>query len=299
MNPFSSRQAVWRERISPFLNMPTASFEQPHQSRQRETAAREPVRERIVSRGSLRGICQDFVQRVSDLGDVDYTALWVKEGFLHHGTGQGYELVKSVPEGRTARIIPADHELSEWAHSAGAFGWMACDQPPAGVLSRRGSTGVFLLFAQERHLILALNICTEDPEIEGLQFSLAELSAQLSSHMDPAAVEGEIPEIVVDLGFLQAMAMGDDTFVRHMLDLCIEQLATGSEGLYQALDQDSAKEVVHLAHKLRSTARTAGVEALDQLLAEVESEAEKGDMSRVRVGIRACEQTISAINQLL
>jgi HPt (histidine-containing phosphotransfer) domain-containing protein len=279
--------------------MPTASFEHPDPPRNRESAPREPARERIKSRGSLRGICQDFVQKVSDLKDVDYTALWVKEGFLHHGTGHGYELVKSVPEGRTARLISESHELSEWAKSAGNFGWMACDEPPAGVLSRKGSTGVFILFAQERHLILALNICTDEPEIEGLQFSLAELSAQLSSHMDPAAIEGEIPEIVVDLGFLQAMAMGDDTFVRHMLDLCIEQLAVGSEGLYSALDQDSPQEVVHLAHKLRSTARTAGVEALDQLLAQVETEAEQGNLGRVRVGIRACEQTISAINQLL
>ncbi len=230
---------------------------------------------------------------------MNYTALWVKEGFLHQGTGHGYELVKAVPEGRTARLIPETHELSQWAYSAGNFGWMACDEPPAGVLSRRGSAGVFLLFAQERNLILALNICTEEPEIAGLQYSLAELSAQLSSHLAPVAEHDEIPEITVDLGFLQAMAMGDDTFVRHMLDLCIDQLALGSEGLYDALDKDASKEVVHLAHKLRSTARTAGVEALDQLLSEVEIEAGRGDLSRVRLGVRACEQTISAINQLL
>jgi HPt (histidine-containing phosphotransfer) domain-containing protein len=279
--------------------MPTASSEQPNSSRHRAPAPREPVRERITSRGSLRGLCQEFVQRVSDLEDVDYTALWVREGLLHNGTGHGYELVKSVPEGRTARLIAETHELSKWACSAGNFGWMACEQPPAGVLSRRGSAGVFLLFAQERHLILALNIVTEDPEIEGLQFSLAELSAQLSSHLDSAADDDEVPEIGVDLAFLQAMAMGDETFVRHMLDLCIEQLAVGSEGLYEALNQDSPKEVVHLAHKLRSTARTAGAEALDQLLSEVETEAEAGDLSRVRIGIRACEQAISAINQLL
>ncbi|NNE69354.1 MAG: hypothetical protein HKN29_03195 [Rhodothermales bacterium] len=250
--------------------------------------------------GSLRSICRDFVGEIADIPDVDYAALWVKDGFFHRGAaGSGYELVRSVPDGRTARRVPETHEMAEWAYSAGNFGWMVCDVPPSGMLSRRGTAGIFLLFAQERNFILAINTTAETPEIEGVQFSLTELSKRLADFENSSEVQEAGPEITVDLGFLQAMAMGDETFVRHMLELCIDQLSVGSEAMHEALSENSTVEVVHLAHKMRSTARTAGAEALDQLLSEIETEAEAGDLSRVGLGIRACEQAISAISHLI
>lgn len=261
---------------------------------------RDEPRTRSPRAGSLRGICRDFVAEIAGIEDVDYAALWVKEGFFDPvATGDGFQLVRALPEGRTARRVPGTHEMAEWAYSARNFGWMVCDQPPAGMLSRRGTAGIFLLFAQERNFILALNIISEAPEIEGVQYSLTELSARLSAFEKERSASDAGPEISVDLGFLQAMAMGDDTFVRHMLELCIDQLNVGSEALNQAVAEGSATDVVHLAHKLRSTARTAGAEALDQLLSEIENEAEAGNLARVPVGIRSCQQAISAISRLI
>jgi HPt (histidine-containing phosphotransfer) domain-containing protein len=248
---------------------------------------------------SLRGLCREYVETLSGTPDIDYAALWVRHGYLHGMPGDGYELVKSIPEGRTARVIPGEHELAAWAHHVGAFGWMACDVPPAGILSRRGSAGVFLVFAHGRELILALNIRNEESEVDGVQSSLAELARALKEHYGSAESTQSSEPITVDVAFLEAMAMGDKTFVSQMLDLCIEQLAIGSEALFEAVAKNSGKDVAFNAHKLRSTARTAGAERLDAILSEVEGAAEFGDFVGVRSAIRGCEQAISAINKIL
>ncbi|MBO6576858.1 MAG: Hpt domain-containing protein [Rhodothermales bacterium] len=251
------------------------------------------------TRSTLRGMCRAFVDELAGSEGVDYVALWVRDGYLHRDPGEGYELVKAVPEGRTARVIDADHETAEWARSVGAFGWMACDQPPSGLLSRRGAAGVFVLFAQEHHLILALNLRDENAEVDGVQLKLAELSSKLTSRFELIEDVPDLGPITVDVKFLEAMAMGDPTFVRHMLDLCITELSAGSEKLFEALIHETAGDVVYHAHKLRSTARTAGAERLDALLEEIEQAAEQGDLSRVRMGVRGCERAISAINKIL
>jgi HPt (histidine-containing phosphotransfer) domain-containing protein len=239
------------------------------------------------------------VEKLSGTSDIDYVALWVREGYLHGKLGDGYELVKSLPEGRTARVIPGNHDLAVWAHHVGAFGWMAYDVPPAGILSRRGSAGVFLVFAHGRELILALNIRSEEAKSEVVQSSLSELARALKEHIGSAESPQSSAAITVDVGFLEAMAMGDKTFVSQMLDLCIEQLAIGSEALFEALSKRSGQDVAYHAHKLRSTARTAGAERLDEILSEVEGAAESGDFGGVRAAIHGCEQAISAINRIV
>ncbi len=244
-----------------------------------------------------RTLCQTFVEKLLEQEVVDYAALWVRTGLMHQAPVGGYELAKELPEKTGTRHIRPDDELALWAEAAGPFGWRISDSTVADQPSAH--PGLMLAFAQGTEIILLLHISAEGTEIATIQSSLTELSEHLHTAARYSASPRSSGPVQVDLGFLEAMAMGDDAFVIHMLGLCVEQLVEGSQKLAEAAAANSVVEVGEVSHKLRSTARTAGAERLDELLATVEMLARGGCVGAVNPAVHGCEQAITGINKIL
>jgi HPt (histidine-containing phosphotransfer) domain-containing protein len=242
-------------------------------------------------------LCGAYVKSLLKQGVVEYAALWVRAGLMHQDPTGGYELAKEIPEKGAARQISPNDELAVWAAAAGSFGWRLSDAPLEA--QPDADPGLMLVFAQEAEIILLLHIFAEGAEIAGIQSSLAELASHLRKATRNAAGPRSDGPVVIDMAFLEAMAMGEDSFVRHMLEMCLEQLVEGSERLAESAASGSVKEVGQHAHRMRSTARTAGAERLDGLLATVEMLADGGCVGAIAPAIHGCEQAITGIFSIL
>ena len=182
------------------------------------------VRKLSLNAVSHRTLCGTFVEQLLSQPVVEYAALWVRTGLMHQAPLGGYELAKELPEKGAARQLHPDNQLANWAQAAGPFGWSISDCP--GPTEPHAESGFVLVFAQDEELILLLHISDEGAEITGVQSSLAELGTHLHTATRYSASPRTLGPVEVDMAFLEAMAMGDEAFVLHMLALQLRLLCS-------------------------------------------------------------------------
>ncbi|GIV57884.1 MAG: hypothetical protein KatS3mg042_0797 [Rhodothermaceae bacterium] len=78
---------------------------------------------------------------------------------------------------------------------------------------------------------------------------------------------------LIDLTFLEAHAFGNPGFVARMIDLFLGQAPALLASLQTHLEPPDLEQIRFVAHKLKSSARMMGSEALTQVLEQVEQHA--------------------------
>jgi HPt (histidine-containing phosphotransfer) domain-containing protein len=241
--------------------------------------------------------CTEYAEGLARLAVVRSAAIWMRDL-----SQESFRLIHAVPECPGVDRLDANDPLSRWAIDSGAFSWRVSLEE-----TRTGHEGVCLYFSQEGRLILKLVSAVDDlgesDDIRCVQYSLAELFALLdSASSTPGAGDrpsGAAFELSVDLQYLRATAMGDDEFVRHILVLCADELEIAVEQLAAAAEKMDVDAVAYIAHRMRSTARTAGIENLDNVLALAETAAMNGRVRGCDTAVEFVQAAVQSIRRLL
>ncbi len=126
------------------------------------------------------------------------------------------------------------------------------------------------------------------------QGGLSALSPDNSS--DHAVATEAATQKLYDLSMIHSLSGGDESFIRKMVDLFIETVPPNVEALHTGLAGEQWEQVSKMAHKLKSTVDSMGIQSLKAEIREVESSAKaKESLDRLPDLIARISQVIEQV----
>lgn len=203
--------------------------------------------------------------------DVRSVCLWksVSEGEFEYVEG------RPVPLSRPGRVAVGASD-AQWLDQGGPMVWRVTEAPLFGEVRGEGQGQVCLTVSTGG---LLLEVCSSGDlserdvhEVSILLGSMAQFmgdreAAPASMGMAPAGAEFEL----LDLTFVESVAMGDRDFVVEILSMSLQGFTDGWRSITASLDAGDRAAAAAEAHKLRSTARTVGASLVDEALLTLET----------------------------
>lgn len=116
-------------------------------------------------------------------------------------------------------------------------------------------------------------------------------------------VEESLPtEKLYDLTMIHGLSGGDDSFIRQMVELFVETMPASTQELQGYLDQQQWEPLGKLAHKLKSTTGSMGIESIKDEVRAVEQNCKKSENleqtpALVKKVVTVINQTVGQLKQ--
>ena len=116
------------------------------------------------------------------------------------------------------------------------------------------------------------------------------------TYSDPAVATEAATQKLYDLSMIHSLSGGDESFIRKMVDLFIETVPPNVQALHTGLAGEQWEQVSKMAHKLKSTVDSMGIQSLKAEIREVESSAKaKESLDRLPDLISRISQVIEQV----
>ena len=162
---------------------------------------------------------------------------------------------------------------AQWLDQGGPMVWRVTEAPLFGAAE---GGRVYLTMSTGG---LLLEVCSEgdlsERDVHEVSTLLGSMAHLMGDHEDapdsvstvPTGLEFEL----LDLTFVESVAMGDRDFVVEILSMSLQGFAEGWDAIRASLDEGDRAAASAEAHKLRSTARTVGASLVDEALLTLET----------------------------
>lgn len=161
----------------------------------------------------------------------------------------------------------------------------------------------------DRYLQKGMNDYLPKPLDEQRLFQL--ISKNLLNNMDPVSIidplQHQKPESVpteklYDLTMIHGLSGGDEAFIRQMVELFVDTMPASMEEFQATVNEQQWDAMGKLAHKLKSTAGSMGIDSIKDEIRAVEANCKKNENleenpSLVSTVILVINQTVAQLKQ--
>lgn len=204
-------------------------------------------------------------------------------GFTVDVAANGKEAVQKV-EANTYDLVLMDIQMPEMD------GMQATEKIRKLKDTTKASTPIVALTANllngdgDRYLQKGMNDYLPKPLDEQRLFHL--ISKNLADVPQPVSIieplKNETPEVLpteklYDLSMIHGLSGGDESFIRQMVELFVETMPASTQELQSTLDQQQWEAMGKLAHKLKSTTGSMGMESIKDEVKAVEQNCKKNE----------------------
>lgn len=230
--------------------------------------------------GDFLAVCNDLLDGLVTRSDVRSVCLW-KSVSLDEFEYVGCRPVRSShPD-----FVRAGAAVAQWLDQSGPMAWRVTETPLFEVAGSPEGGQIYLSVSTGR---LLLEVCSAGDlserdvhEVSTLLGSLSQLMGEREATPDRERLASPTLQYeLLDLTFVESVAMGDRDFVVEILSMSLEGFEDGWRSICTSLEAGDRTAAAAEAHKLRSTARTVGATHVDEVLLTLETAA---DLATARI----------------